>query len=130
MGSYRGRIDIIADILRVAEARAKKTQIMYRANLSYTILQRYLAELTEASLIAYEDDAQYYTLTDRGREYLVLYKDYSKANRHIEKRLNSAKVKRKVLDKYCVTNRWKSRAAHKATSVALKNKTEKNECFS
>lgn len=110
MGNYRGRIDIIADILRVAKEQVKKTQIMYQANLSYTILQKYLAELADSALIAFDVERQSYSLTDKGREYLVLYKDYSKAHKHIEKRLNTARVKKRDLDKLCVGNRWKTRA--------------------
>jgi predicted transcriptional regulator len=109
--NYRGRIDIIADILKVAEATVKKTQIMYRANLSYTVLQKYLAELTESSLLAYEDKKQSYNLTNKGREYLTLYKEYSKANKHIEKRLTTARVKKGALDKLCVTQNWRARAS-------------------
>ena len=45
MGNYRGKLDIIADILRVVSGNAKKTQIMYQANLSYRVLQKYLAEI-------------------------------------------------------------------------------------
>jgi predicted transcriptional regulator len=101
LGNYRGRIDIIADILRVAEARVKKTQIMYRANLSYTVLQKYLAGLTEAYLLEYIDDMQCYVLTNKGRQYLVLYKEYYRASKHIEKKLDTANIKRGALNKLC-----------------------------
>ncbi len=64
MGNYRGRLDIIADILNVASRDAKKTQIMYQANLSYKVLQRYLADVARAQLISFEDARQLYSLTD------------------------------------------------------------------
>ncbi|MGQ9461394.1 MAG: winged helix-turn-helix domain-containing protein, partial [Candidatus Bathyarchaeaceae archaeon] len=37
MGKYRGRLDIVADILSVVNNNdgARKTRIMYQANLSY-----------------------------------------------------------------------------------------------
>ena len=130
MGNYRGRIDIIADILRVAEAQAKKTQIMYRANLSYAIMQKYLAELTAASLVAYTDDTQSYALTEKGREYLVLYKEYSRANKHVEKGLTTAQNKKRVLDRLCVSHRWKSRAANQVTPNPFKNRVKEDECLS
>lgn len=41
---YRSRYEIIADMLNVVSGRAKKTKIMYQANLSYKLLQKYLAE--------------------------------------------------------------------------------------
>ena len=49
MRSYRERLDIVADMLQVVnEAGAKKTQIMYKANLSYNLLKKYLADIVEA----------------------------------------------------------------------------------
>ena len=102
MGNYRGRLDIIADILHVASRNAKKTRIMYQANLSYKVLQRYLAELTRASLINYEDEKQCYILTAKGREFLEAYQKYSKTNKHIEKRLTDVRTKEKVLNDLCL----------------------------
>lgn len=101
MGSYRGRLDIIADILRVASENAKKTQIMYRANLSYKVLLKYLTEVSEASLIDFKDEKQCYILTTKGREFLEAYKEYSRGNRHLEKRLNEINGKKKILEELC-----------------------------
>ncbi|MCJ7762854.1 winged helix-turn-helix domain-containing protein [Candidatus Bathyarchaeota archaeon] len=101
MRTYRGKWDIIADILRVVSGNAKKTQIMYQANLSYKVLQKYLAEIVEASLISFEKIERYYILTDKGRTFLDAYQEYSKTNRHLEKGLNSARTKKGVLEKLC-----------------------------
>jgi predicted transcriptional regulator len=101
MGSYRGRIDIIADILHVVSGNAKKTQIMYQANLSYKVLQRYLTEILEASLISFEGNEQHYVLTSKGHEFLEAYKDYSRTNKSIEKRLNEICTKKKLLEQLC-----------------------------
>jgi predicted transcriptional regulator len=101
LGSYRGRLDIIADILQVVSQQPKKTQIMYRANLSYKVLTRYLTEVSEAALINFEDEKQCYRLTTKGREFLEVYKEYSKGNRHIEKRLNEINGKKKILEELC-----------------------------
>ena len=101
MGNYRGRLDIIADILNVASRNPKKTQIMYQANLSYKVLQRYLSEIVSSSLIGYEDDKQCYKLTDKGRKFLEAYQKYSKTNKHVEKRLNDVASKKQVLLDLC-----------------------------
>ena len=101
MGTYRGRLDIIADILNVASRNAKKTQIMYQANLSYRVLQRYLAEIVDAQLIAFEDSKQNYSLTSKGREFLDAYEKYSKTSKHVEKRLNDVAMKRRALEELC-----------------------------
>ncbi len=101
MGNYRGRLEIIADILQVVSQNAKKTQIMYQANLSYKVLQRYLKTITAASLISFETAEQCYVLTPKGREFLQAYKDYSKTNKSIEKRLNDVDSKKKTLEELC-----------------------------
>jgi predicted transcriptional regulator len=101
LGNYRGRLDIIADILHVVSQNAKKTQIMYQANLSYKVLTKYLTAVSEASLINFEDEKQCYMLTARGREFLEAYKEYSRDNKHIEKRLNEINGKKKVLEELC-----------------------------
>jgi predicted transcriptional regulator len=101
LGSYRSQLDIIADILRVVSQDAKKTQIMYQANLSYRVLQRYLRRVTEASLVDFEDEANCYVLTSKGEEFLEAYKKYSKTNKTLEKRVNEANNKRKNLEALC-----------------------------
>jgi len=101
LGSYRGRLDIIADILHVASQNAKKTQIMYQANLSYKLLTKYLTEVSNASLVDFEDEKRCYVLTAKGREFLEAYKEYSRDNRHLEQRLNEINGKKKVLEELC-----------------------------
>jgi predicted transcriptional regulator len=101
LGSYRGRLDIIADILAVARQRAKKTQIMYGANLSYRLLTRYLAEIKRAYLVRFEREEGCYVLTRKGMEFLERYKEYSKRNKHVEKQINDVDGKRKVLEGLC-----------------------------
>jgi len=94
-------LDIIADILRVVSQTAKKTQIMYQANLSYRVLQRYLTHITEASLIDFENEANCYVLTSKGQEFLEAYETYDKTNKSIEKRINDVNNKRKDLEALC-----------------------------
>ena len=101
MVNYRDRLDIIADILNVVSREAKKTQIMYQANLSYKVLQRYLTEITEASLIYFEETEQFYALTNKGLKYLEAYKDYARCSKTMEKRLNDFSTKRKILENLC-----------------------------
>ena len=101
MGNYRRRLDIIADILYVVSGNARKTQVMYQANLSYRILQKYLAELTGASLISYDDARRCYVLTDKGRVFLDRYNEYSTVNSQMEKRLSDAREKKSSLEKLC-----------------------------
>jgi predicted transcriptional regulator len=101
LGNYRGRLDIIADILNVVKRKAKKTQIMYQANLSFKVLQRYLAEIMGASLVNFDDGANCYVLTEKGFKFLSAYQKYSKTNKHIENRINEARSKKDFLEKLC-----------------------------
>ena len=69
MGNYRNRIEITRDILALLPAR--KTAVMYKANLSFELLKRYLSLLTEEELItAQREKFQVYTLTDEGKALL------------------------------------------------------------
>lgn len=103
MGNYRGRFDIIADILRVVKGNdgAKKTQIMYGANLSYKVLTRYLGEVLEACLVRFEMSKRCYVLTAKGREFLERYREYSRRNRHLERQLKNVRAKRRALEELC-----------------------------
>ena len=47
----RSNIEIIADMLRVGENGAGKTEIMYSANMSYTQIQKYLGYLLSHGFI-------------------------------------------------------------------------------
>lgn len=101
MGIYRDRFAIIADILEAVSKNAKKTQIMYQANLSYRVLQKYLADITNASLIYYTPEQQCYKLTDRGQEFIEIYKQYCRHSKNVEKRLNYLNNSRRTLEGFC-----------------------------
>lgn len=103
MGSYRSRFDIIADILHVVkgDAGAKKTRIMYGANLSYSILTRYLTEVLEACLIRFERSRRCYVLTAKGREFLEHYHEYSRRNKHVAQQMKTMNAKKRVLEELC-----------------------------
>jgi len=117
LGNYRDRLDIIADILNVASQAAKKTQIMYQANLSYKVLQRYLAEVLGASLVTFEDSDQRYKLTVKGLEYLSAYKDYARSSKSMEKHLNNFSTKKKILETLCPAKEFVSITADEAINV-------------
>ena len=99
--NYRGKLDIIADILRVVSQNAKKTQIMYQANLSYKVLKRYLRNVTAYSLISFETEEQCYVLTQKGHEFLEAYQDYLRTNILAKKQLNAVRSKKKSLEELC-----------------------------
>jgi predicted transcriptional regulator len=102
--NYRDRLDIIADVLNVARQNPRKTQIMYGANLSYKVLQKYLAEVIDASLVSFDCARQFYTLTVKGERFLRTYEEYSKVNKVFEKHLNLVQAKRSKLEGLCAGN--------------------------
>jgi predicted transcriptional regulator len=63
----RSRLDITLDILKIAVNGAKKTQIVYGANLNSTIANKYLLRLENKDLIAQENGI--FVITDKGRLY-------------------------------------------------------------
>lgn len=75
---------------------------MYQANLSYKVLQRYLDETIGASLIKFENGRQCYMLTSKGQDYLDAYREYSRTNKTIERRLSDFSTKKKILEDLCL----------------------------
>jgi predicted transcriptional regulator len=73
--NYRGKLDIIADILTDASQNAKRTQIRYQANLSYKVIMRYLDKVVAASLLSFEHEQQRYVLIEEGKKFLAAYKE-------------------------------------------------------
>lgn len=100
MSRYRDRLQIIASILSIASRRAKKTQIMYQANLSYKLLCRYLNEVLDAGLVAFENE-ECYVLTSKGKEFLSLHEQYSKRCKSLEQHLNHVNSEKAELEKMC-----------------------------
>jgi len=67
----RNNLDICADILRVARLGAKKTRIVYRANLNFKILKNYLQMLGDNGLMKHEDG--FFITTSKGAQFLEQY---------------------------------------------------------
>ncbi|OYT50725.1 hypothetical protein B6U66_05105 [Candidatus Bathyarchaeota archaeon ex4484_135] len=71
----RHRLEVIACILREAMNGATKTRLVYRANLNFKLLARYLEFLMSRSLIEVKKigSMSYYQTTAKGRLWLTLY---------------------------------------------------------
>jgi predicted transcriptional regulator len=89
MAKYRSKLEIVADILYVVRKGAqKKTHIMYKANLSYKLLSRYLTEVLDAGLVTVDKDEDCYLLTDKGQSFLECFDEYSKRRHRLEQQSN------------------------------------------
>jgi predicted transcriptional regulator len=71
----RDRLYIIAEILEIAREGTLKTQVMYRANLSFTQLNDYLRFMLRISLLdkVLENGKEIYRATDKGIDFLQRY---------------------------------------------------------
>ncbi|MGB8780454.1 MAG: winged helix-turn-helix domain-containing protein [Candidatus Bathyarchaeia archaeon] len=71
----RDRLFIMAEILEIAKDGSLKTQIMYRANLSFTQLNDYLNFMLRISLLEkiLQNDRETYRATDKGVDFLQRY---------------------------------------------------------
>jgi len=67
----RNDIDICADVLRIAKGGAKKTRIVYGANLNFKIVKSYLLRLMESGLLVFRDEV--YCTTVIGLTFLEVY---------------------------------------------------------
>jgi len=47
----RSEIEIIKEIIEISNAGAKKTELLYQGNLSYTLLQNYLGLLLQHEIL-------------------------------------------------------------------------------
>jgi predicted transcriptional regulator len=73
----RDKLYIIATILEIARDGSLKTQIMYRANLSFTQLNDYLRFMLKISLLEriLQNDRETYRATEKGIDFLQRYRE-------------------------------------------------------
>jgi predicted transcriptional regulator len=98
LGRYRRRFEIIGDILSVAEKNSvKKTRIMYVANLSHGLLEKYLAEAISLGLLKFNNDG--YEITEKGKFFLEKYRDFSVKHSKVLKQFESLSLERELLER-------------------------------
>ncbi len=117
MSKYRNRLQIIADILSIANDRARKTRIMYQANLSYRLLCRYLDEVVGAGLVRTEGD-DCYVLADKGKEFLDRHERYLKQYMSLKEQASQVSDEKKALEEMC----FKEGKACRGLNRASKNR--------
>ena len=97
MGKYRESLDIVADVLKAAGEGTSKTRIMYRANLSFSLLERYL-ELTMTNGFLMQDQTAY-RVTESGKKYLERYNHYLNQYDKVRGMVSTLHGEREALDK-------------------------------
>jgi predicted transcriptional regulator len=96
----RSSLDIAREILTIALVNVCKTRIMYRANLSFLQLEKYLRALLENALLSFDGNSGYFT-TNSGKEFLALYEDYLRRSTHLRGEVEKNSEDRKHLEKMC-----------------------------
>ncbi len=70
MGQRRGEVQILIDILSITLKGVKVTHLMYKANLSYSTLRKYLSAMSKQGLIVRiynEEEIAVYRATEKGK---------------------------------------------------------------
>ncbi|MBS7636761.1 hypothetical protein KEJ37_05445 [Candidatus Bathyarchaeota archaeon] len=78
MGRRRGEVEVLMDILSVCLNGVRLTHLMYRANLSYSTLHKYLLKALDKGLISNvrnSDGSVVYHTTEKGKLLLEKLKE-------------------------------------------------------
>jgi len=90
-------------MLAIASVKVKKTRIMYQANLSYRLLERYLTSLLESGMVECDGDS-FYSITSKGKEFVQMYEDYVERRRRIGEAIQGVRKDRLLLENVCFNN--------------------------
>lgn len=101
MSKYRKRVEIIGDILNIVRDGAKKTQIMYKGNLSYKLLRNYLHQVIGAGLVVVGESSNIYQLTEKGKMFLRDFEDYSRSRCEMKQHLSNMNSLESKLERMC-----------------------------
>ncbi|MGB9914359.1 MAG: winged helix-turn-helix domain-containing protein [Candidatus Bathyarchaeales archaeon] len=90
----RDKLHIIAEILEIAKDGTLKTQIMYKANLSFTQLNEYLKFMLKNELLTKLADKgkMVYAATAKGLDFLQQYRELTELLKEAEKGKNGVKI--------------------------------------
>jgi predicted transcriptional regulator len=77
MMKRRSDFEITAEMLDCAINGEKKTRLMYRANLSFDVLNNYLANLTSKGFLIFDSENSKYKTTPKGKKFLENCKNLS-----------------------------------------------------
>jgi len=78
LGWRRGAIDILVDMLVVASKESSKTDIVYKTNLNFKVVKKYLDFLLHKGLIeadCVKKGRKSYRTTEKGKVFIKLYRE-------------------------------------------------------
>ena len=97
MARYRRRLQIIAEILEIVRGGARKTHIMYKANLSYKLLCKYLNEVLACGLVRVGRDERY-VVAPKGEKFLQKFYLYLKRRERVHEELKAVDEEKALLE--------------------------------
>ena len=100
---YRDKLEIVRDMLLAASVETRKTRIMYQANLSQQLLEKYLTSLLASELIQCNEGI-HYLVTRKGKHFLQMYDDYLGRCQRISEDIEGAGKDRIRLEDMCFNN--------------------------
>ena len=92
-------MEILAAILSSAVGGARKTKIMYNANLSYSILTKYLEEAIGLGFLQFGNGS--YETTVVGLKFLESYTRFSSKYSRLKKELQASEMDWRILEQMC-----------------------------
>ncbi|XES78280.1 MAG: winged helix-turn-helix domain-containing protein [Candidatus Bathyarchaeia archaeon] len=98
-GKNRDKLSIVAAILEVAHSGATKTRIMYTANLSFKLVEKYLNRIVCFGFLEVRDST--YVLTDKGLVFLKKYRTYHEHFLKVKQLCEALEVEREMLINLC-----------------------------
>jgi len=105
---YRYSLEIVKDMLLTATVKVKKTRIMYQANLSYRLMEKYLNSLIDSGLLNY-DEGSFYLITGKGKDFLQMYEDYLERCKKVDAEITGAQKDVLLLENMCLGNEVNSK---------------------
>lgn len=117
MAKYRNKLQIIAEILEIVRDGAKKTHIMYKANLSYKLLCKYLDEVLECGLVRVDCEDSY-VVAPKGKKFLQQFNRYMQRREHVKEELKNVNKEKALLEQMYMNSR-----AHGSRKTSLTRKS-------
>ena len=77
----RNFVEIAAEILALCREGARRTQVLYRANLSFQQLNKYTELLEARGLLRFDGSSRQYRITQLGVAFLMDYGELESASR-------------------------------------------------
>jgi predicted transcriptional regulator len=99
LGKNRDRLCIVAAILEATNSGSNKTRIMFGANLSFKLLEKYLGLVVSLGFVLVDDSV--YLVTETGRDFLRQYDDFHEHCSKVQEQIEALGSERKKLDLTC-----------------------------